>query len=323
MKKIICLILALVFCFGLSACKKNADTPKTDVSQTYTQAKEKTDSLTSFDATMNVDVKYTTGDSVAGNRSVVHTQLDRRDPEAPVYYNKYDINDYGDGKNYSSSTYYADNVVYEMSAIGEKYMMKVAVESIESAFANVAIDIPADVFKQAVVKDDKVSVTTEAENISELSESFLAGVTNSYSSVNGDGEFDFDYSDVAIEFATDDNGYFEYISISYSADFAALEGDSHVDVSLNMTYNDPGKDVDIVPPDDLSEYTWYEEDQKTQEELEGEMMEEILAMFIFEDGKATRVENYDELYAIACSKYTKETVDMYVQTIEVFGSLGN
>ena len=52
------------------------------------------------------------------------------------------------------------------------------------------------------------------------------------------------------------------------------------------------------------------------------MMEEILAMFVFENGTATKVENYDELYAIACSKYTKEKVDMFVQTIEAMSGMG-
>ena len=209
-----------------------------------------------------------------------------------------------------------------MSAMGEKYKTMVSVESIQSSFESVAIDVPANVFKSAKVKGGTVRVSADATELGEMPQTFLSGVTNCYSSPNGDGKFAFDYSKVKVEFSTTEEGYFEYILITFTADFVALEGNAKADVSLKMTYNDPGSDVDVTAPADLSEYTWYEGSDKTQEELEGEMMEEILAMFIFENNKATRVANFDELYAIACSKYTKEVVDMYVQTIETMSGMG-
>ena len=318
MKKIICLFTAIILCLGLCACGNTVDSTKI-----YTDAKAKTDSLTSFDSTMELSVKYTTGGkAVGGNQSTVHTRLDRRVEGAPVYYSIYKIKDLSIGQEYNSSTYYADNVVYEMSGMGEKYKTQVAVESIESSFDSVAIDLPVDIFAKSRVNGNKVTATTDDDDLEDMAETFLSGVTNTYSSVEGDGEFDFDYSDIKIEFATTADGYFEYISIAFTADFLALEGKSKANVSLKMTYNDPGNDVDITPPADLSEYTWHEGGDKTQEELEGEMMEEILAMFEFENGTATKVENYDELYAIACSKYTKEKVDMFVQTIEAMSGMG-
>ena len=318
MKKLFCLLVAVILSVGLISCNNTED-----ATETYTNAKAKTDSLTSFDSTMELSVKYTTsGKLKGGNESTVHTLLDRRTENAPVYYSEYKIKDLSIDQEYNSSMYYADNVVYEMYATGEKYKTQVAAESIQSAFENVAIDIPADVFAKSEVEGNKVSVKTDADNIKEFTETFLSGVTNTYSSANGDGKFDFDYSDVKIEFVTTDEGYFEYTLISFTAEFEALEGKSKADVSLKMTYNNPGSDVDITAPADLSEYTWSGGNDKTQEELEGEMMEEILAMFIFENGTATKVENYDELYAMACSKYTKEVVDMYVQTIEAMGAMG-
>lgn len=318
MKKIICLFTALILCIGLCACGNTVDA--TDI---YTAAKEKTDALSSFDSTMELSVKYTTAGKVAGgNQSVVHTRLDRRTEGAPVYYSIYDITELSTGQSYTSSTYYADNVVYEMSGMGEKYMTRVSVESIESSFESVAFDVPVNVFKSSNVNKNKVSVKAKASELGDMVDTFLSGVSGYCSSPAGDGKFSFDYSDVKIEFVTDDNGYFEYISIAFTADFLALEGSSKADVSLKMTYNNPGSDVDITPPEDLNEYTWYEGGDKTQEELEGEMMDEILAMFIFENNTAIRVENFDELYSIACSKYTKEVVDMYVQTIEAMGAMG-
>ncbi|MBR6515025.1 MAG: hypothetical protein IKT46_09370 [Clostridia bacterium] len=317
MKKIICLFTAFILCLGLCACTKTVD-----ATGLYTDAKTKTDSLTSFDSTMELSVKYTTGSKVAGNQSVVDTKLDRRTEGAPIYYSVYDITDLSSGQSYKSSTYYADNVAYEMSGMGEKYKTQVAVESIESSFESIAVDIPTNVFKKASINGNKVSVKAKASELESMTETFLSGVSSYCSSPNGDGQFSFDYSDVKIEFTTDDNGYFEYISIAFTAAFDALEGKSKAEVSLKMSYNDPGSDVDIEAPADLSEYTWYEGSDKTQEELEGEMMEEILAMFNFEDGKAIKVANYDELYSIACSKYTKEVVDMYVQTIEAMSGMG-
>lgn len=318
MKKILCLFTALILCLGLCACTETVDATKI-----YTDAKEKTDALTSFDSTMDLSVKYTTkGKVTGGNQSTVHTRLDRRNEGSPVYYSIYDITDLSTNQKYDSSMYYADNVIYEMSAIGEKYMTKASVESVESAFESIAVDLPVNVFEKAKVQENKVSVRTSVDNVRDMADTFLSGVSSSYSSLNADGKFDFKYSDIAVEFVTTDTGYFEYISISFEADFKALEGDARAEVSLKMTYNNPGSDVDIEAPADLSEYTWYEGADKTQEELEGEMMEEILAMFVFENGTATRVENFDELYSIACSKYTKEVVDMYVQTVEAMSGMG-
>ncbi|MBR4880992.1 MAG: hypothetical protein IKU19_03610, partial [Clostridia bacterium] len=225
MKKLICLFTAIILCLGLCACGN------TDASDIYTKAKEKTDSLTSFDSTMELSVKYTTGSKVAGNQSVVDTKLDRRTEGAPVYYSVYDITDLSSSQSYKSSTYYADNVVYEMSGMGEKYKTQVAVESIESSFDSVAIDVPANVFKSSKVNGNKVSVSVKASELTDMIETFLSGVSGYCSSPNGDGNFSFDYSDVKIEFTTDDNGYFEYISIAFTADFDALEGKSKADVS--------------------------------------------------------------------------------------------
>lgn len=317
MKRIFCLIAAIILCFTFFGCSEEKET--TDASATFTAAKEKTDALSSFDATMVMSVKY--DKESTGTESESTTKLDRRDPEAPVFYKEYNINDLALGQEYTTSMYYADNVVYEMSGMGEKYKTQVAVESIESSFSSVAIDLPAEIFEESTVNGNLVSAKADASKLSEFLEGFTAGASTYYSSLNEDGSFDFDFSDVDVAFTTDDNGYFGYISIGCTAEFEHADGDGKVTVSMTITYNDPGKDVEVTVPDDLSEYTWYESSDKTQEELEGEMMEEILALFDFEDGKATRVENFDELYLIACSKYGKDSVDMYVDTIEMLGGM--
>lgn len=319
MKRIICFILAVVLCFGIAGC---TEANKTDASTIYTDAKEKTDALLSFDAVMLMSLRYNEKDTDRGTESEVHVQLDRRDESAPVYYKEYRINDLSLGQEYNTSMYYADNVVYESSAAGEKYKTQVALESISGSFESVAVDIPADVFTSSEVRGNIVSASTDISKVQGLMESFLSGTSTYYTPANENGEFDYEYSDVSVSFTTDDNGYFSDISLACTVKFDHLDGKTSADISMTVTYNDPGKDVEIAEPSDLSEYTWYEESDKTQEELEGEMMDEILALFVFEDGKATRVENFDELYILACSKYGKESVDMYVETIEMLGGLG-
>lgn len=319
MKKIICFVLCVIFCLAIAGCSDN----KIDASEIYTAAKEKTDSLSSFDAVMQMSLEYDEEDLERGNESNVHIQLDRRDENAPIYYKVYNINDVSLGQKYTTSTYYADNVVYEMSGIGEKYKTMVAVESIMGSFESVAIELPPEIFEASEVDGNKVSTEADASAISGLLESFMAGTPAYYTSVKEDGSFDYEYSEVEVDFSTNNEGYFEYISLECTVDFDHAGGEGSADISMTVTYNDPGKDVEITPPDDLSEYTWYEESEKTQEELEGEMMNEILALFIFDNGTATRVENFDELYLVACSKYGKETVDMYVETVEMFGSVKN
>lgn len=318
MKRIICLVLAFILCFGIAGCTK---VNKTDASEIYTAAKEKTDSLSSFDAVMQMSLKYHEKKVSRGTESKVRVQLDGRDEASPVYYKEYNINDLSLGEQYTTSMYYADNVVYESSAIGEKYKTQVSLESISGSFDSVAVDIPAEAFSSCEVNGNIVKTKTDISKVEGLMESFLSGTSTYYTPVSENSEFDYDFSKVDIAFSTDDNGYFGYISLACSVEFDHAEGKGGADISMTVTYNDPGKDVEVTEPEDLSEYTWYESEDKTQEELEGEMMEEILALFDFEDGKATRVENFDELYIIACSKYGKESVDMYVETVEMLGSI--
>ena len=318
MKRIICLVMAVIFCFGIWGCAEKVEL--TDATGVYTAAREKTDTLVSFDATMVMSVKFDT-EKATGTESTVNVALDRRDPEAPIFYKEYNINDLSLGKEYVTSMYYADNVVYEKSGIGEKYMTAASVESVESSFESVSVELPEEIFKESEVKEKTVKAKTDASKISQLIEGFLSGVPTYFSSLKEDGSFEYTYSEVSVEFATDDKGYFDYISIACSAEFDHADGHNKADISMTVTYNDPGEDVDITAPDDLSEYTWYDGSDMTQEELEAQMMEDILALFIFEDGTATRVENFDELYIIACSKYGKETVDMYVETVEMLGGL--
>ncbi len=317
MNKIICFVLSVILCFGIVGCGDN----KTDSSATYTAAKEKTDALSSFDVVMQMSVRYSEKDVKRGNESSVHVQLDRRDESSPVYYKEYNINDLSLDRQYTTTMYYADNVVYEMGGMGEKYKTQVGLESITASFESVAIDLPPEIFESSEVNGSDVTAEADASTLSGLLEGFMAGTSTYYSPVKEDGSFDFEYSDVDVSFSTDDNGYFEYISLACVVEFEHAKGEGEADISMTVTYNDPGKDVEITAPGDLSEYTWYEESDKSKEELEAEMMEEILALFDFEDGKATRVEDFDELYIIACSKYGKETVDMYVETVEMLGSI--
>jgi len=104
------------------------------------------------------------------------------------------------------------------------------------------------------------------------------------------------------------------MAVKFKATFAHSKGDAAVDMSITVDFIDPGKAVDVKAPDDLSEYVWYEDTQKTEDELQEEFMNEVFELY---DENNNPVPEYDELYLELCAKYGKEAVDSIVETFEL------
>lgn len=318
MKRIFIIAFALLLCLSAFGCQKTED-----MSQLYLDAKQKTDSLDSFDAVMELGLIFDADGGKKGTESVVTTKLDRSNPDSPVYYTRYAVTDIELDHEYVSSTYFADEAVYEMSAMGEKYKTPVSVEAVESLFSGVAIDFPEAAFKKAVVDGNSVTAKTDAASMAQLLESFTSGVDGYFTSPNADGSFDFDYSELTLGFVTNDEGYFTEMSVSCNVKFEHLEGSAKATLTQKITYNSPGSAVTVEAPADLGEYTPYEEvEQPSQEEMEEEFMNDIFTLYNFTDGKTIRVENFDAIYAQLCAKYGKESVDTYIEYIEMLGMIG-
>lgn len=303
--------MLLTFC----SCTKTED-----ASGIFTKAKKKTDSLKSFAAVMTIDRAFTDKDNKFSDKSTVNVNLDRSNEESPVYLNEYVMEYKGDGVDtkQESSTYFADSVIYQKGVDGSKYMQIATVESVNSQFSSVAIDMPAKAFeKSRVYKNDGVTQVVaepKAKDVQTLLESFISGMETYFAPVDSADGFKFEYSTVSLSFDVNSKGYFEMMAVKFKATFAHSKGDAAVDMSITVDFIDPGKAVDVKAPDDLSEYVWYEDTQKTEDELQEEFMNEVFELY---DENNNPVPEYDELYLELCAKYGKEAVDSIVETFEL------
>lgn len=300
---------------ALVSCTKTED-----ASDIYTEAKKKTDSLESFNAIMTIERDFGDESNKFNDKSTVSVKVDQSDKEAPVYLNEYRIEHSGKDVNTTeeSSTYYADSVVYQKAADGSKYKQISTAEAVTSQFSTVAIDIPEKAFEKShVYKNDgltQVVAEPEAEVVHELLESFISGMETYFTPVNSENGFSFEYSTVSLGLDINSENYFEKMSVEFKAAFEHADGKSAVDMKITVSFIDPGKTPVIEEPEDLAEYIWYEDVEKTEDELQEEFMNEVLALY---DENNNPVPEYDELYLELCAKYGKESVDMIVETFEM------
>ncbi len=312
MKKLICAVLALVLLMSFVSCGKK------DMSGTYTEAKEKTNALSSYDITMETIMKFSSGDKVYGTDSEIEMKLDRRNEASPVYSKEYEITDLYSKFTYNSSEYYESGVLYSLSADGQKYKYATTAESVTSSFSSVALDVPEGAFKSAQVKDEEVIAKVDGKDYSDFLSTFINGTSMYFEPVNQDKSFSYKFSDAVLSFELEDNGYLEYTALKYSAEFAHKGGNATVDVFLKMSFDDPGESVSVDAPKDLASYEWYEEEELSDEEWEEQKMKDVMGLF---DENNQRVKNFDELYAIYCAKYGKDAVDLIVDSMELLNSL--
>lgn len=312
-------LLAAVMLLTFASC---SDTE--DASDIYTKAKEKTDSLKSFNAEMTINRDFVGDKDSFKDKSTIKVMVDRSEADSPVYLNTYCLEFSGNDvetKN-ESSTYYADSIIYQKTANGEKYMQLTTAESVSSQFSSVAIDIPVKAFEKSrvYVNDGLTQVVAEpkVEVVQKLLESFISGMEAYYTPVDSASGFNFEYSTVSLSLDINEEGYFEKMGVEFKATFDHAEGVAAVNMKIAVDFIDPGKDVTVEEPSDLSEYTWYENVDMTEEEWQGQMTNEVLALY---DENNNPIPEYDETYLELCAKYGKEAVDSIVDTFEMLKTI--
>lgn len=327
MKKLLCMIIALLAVLSMYGCTKTED-----ASAKFTSAKSKTDALSSFEAEMKVDFNVCdNGGDKAENNSTVHIKLDRSDKSAPVYLSKYSFKQ-GDNSS-ESSIYYENGTEYECSTIGEKYYTEVDPGSVADSFSNISIDIPQAAFAKSQTSSDSdgaqhIEAITEPSEAEQVLRDFASSVTSQYTPKDGSDDFELKFSDLKLGFDTDPNGYFTEIAISYKLDFEHSRGTTAADFDITLSYIKPGEQVSVERPSDLSEYTPIPDSSENAadtsssltEEQQYELTNEVFTLF---DDDHNKVPDYDMRYEQLCKKYDKASVDSIVEMIEALKKLSN
>lgn len=340
MKKLLLALLACAMLLSFAACNEEAPSvqqsaePKNtfDASKTYNDALKKTTELSSYDSVMELNVTYNDDSVISGINSVMTCTLDQTDAADPMLYYSVDSYDIELDNHYVNTIYYDDGWMYMSTAGGDKFKQEVPGEDVVNEYSEVPqLLLPDDAFKSAYEAGSATEARIPTSKIQDVVDDCLSGVPQYFYSVDDDNEFDFKYSDVTISFTVSEDGYLTQASLHFTADFEHLEGKATATVDYKISYIGPGKEVTVALPEDLDTYTLYDEteaqeqDEMTQEEIDeltGIMTEEVIAMYNFENGTATRKSNFDQLYREAVEKYGKQAVDNLVDTIEMMSGLG-
>ena len=197
-------------------------------------------------------------------------------------------------------------------------------QAIKGASSVASFKLP-DAFTKAEIKKetDQTTVTcvVDGAQIKDLCSSYLAMIGQ----MTG-VEPDFGFSPVNVTLNIDANGYLTGVKFAYTASFDFVGSDAVAVVESKIAYTDVSGGAVPVAPEGYRDFPDYDPNSATDsssDDTMNEMSEEAIdaAIALFEADHQTRVANYDELYAQACAKYGKDTMDSIISIIEMFGSI--
>jgi len=347
-------IITLVLCLAISmiSCKDKKDPDKEnkntettaassspldgveteDAREIYSEAKEKTDSLSAFCAELDVERTF---DSAASfkkdiSKTVVNYDASESLKYKNEYSNLYTLNDGTEIEN-TAGSYFSDSLIYEKTADGKKtiYFVDEATEaSLKEKYSNVAFDFPADIFEKSVITEGEKTVVTaypEASKIEELLQTFSGDMNPFYTPA--DSGFSYEYNQPCISFTVGNNGCFDQMTITFPVCFDHLDSTTSttakatVDIAVTLNFTDTDGEVTVEAPDDLVDYSYYDgstDDEKTQAEYEEEYMNDVMALF---DSNNNKIADFNKRYAELCLKYGRAGVDSIVSTYETLSAM--
>ncbi len=261
--RLLVIVLAVVTAVSFSGCNRMS------AYETYINAAEKVSELKGIDA----DIKFELSMSVAETTTKIPVELKIKakdidgDPEMSMAMSASFM-----GMELANDLYIKDNIVY-LNSDGMKYKQEITDEYTEMfeitdiEKLNSELEITEEDFEKEIRKENGKTIITctfPGEKLNEL----LDGLSGSGAGDMTGGLTDMDvYKDVELSdgkmtVTVDENGYITNLTISegFSAKMDAGSDtliDMSADINIDMTLNNPGGDVVITPPSDLSEYQEY------------------------------------------------------------------
>lgn len=313
-KKTLLLTLAVMSVLLLfTSCGKDSSIGvQKDSSEMYTDAKTKTERMSSYEVIKTVDRVFT-GESGSFSDSSVTVFKQKMDPNGSMRYflgmSSVLETELGDNVSTESSVYCIDNMMYENRSDGEKISYVAKDSDISERFEDLIPVFPAQALSKSSVYEGDVTQIVSNTNASTLYAvlyNYLGGLTDYYSPVEGKSVFEFTYSNVTIKFNIGKEGCFEMIEMSFDAHFDHKKGRSGIKTVVTFEFSNPDEVIDVNVPDDAGEYIWLISDEDVAEYT---LETEIEALF---DELGNPVAEYDAKYAELCDKYGKEKVDLVI-----------
>lgn len=324
---VICMSISLLF----TSCGKS----------TYEQFKtafEKTDNLESIDMTMKMDL----GMDTQGLSMEIPITLDMKGIQKDGKIEKMteDMSMEFMGQKMNTSIYTDGKYIYTQSEdIKIKTPYDIDSEDIKKAdvkFNSIVTEFKEEDLKDATVekKDGitKVSFTVSGDaiksTINSLSESLLGEMMATSQEGSDSGLEDITISDTKVSFSINSDEYIVNYSIdtNITTKIEETETDAKISLKLDLTVNNPGKEVKIDEPADLDEYVTEEEYMNSSDvydddtssvpdfsEISEDAQIEIFNKLYDENGQ--KVENYDDELNKLIDKYGS-TVPDFVEYME-------
>lgn len=245
-KKYFNMTLALLACAGvitMTGCGKK------DPFTVYSDAAKKTAELSSMEMTYDIDMTLELGGesmdmttSSTAKMSGMNTDDMKINMAMKVgaQGQEMDMNVY-----YTDGYYYADSMGTKM-----KYLMDLEQAQKELASTGLQTDMKKEDFKEISLEDQVLTFTIDGEKMSSLVDTAMSSFQGLVQGTNAS----IDIGDVKGTASVNKDGYFETSTMTVPLTMDIMGTEMKINMDMDYTYVNPGKEVTVELPDDLADY---------------------------------------------------------------------
>ena len=245
-KKYFNMTLALLACAGvitMTGCGKK------DPFTVYSDAAKKTAELSSMEMTYDIDMTLElAGESMdmATSSTAKMSGMNTDDMKINMAMKvgaqgqEMDMNVY-----YTDGYYYADSTGTKM-----KYLMDLEQAQKELASTGLQTDMKKEDFKEISLEDQVLTFTIDGEKMSSLVDTAMS----SFQGLVQGTDASIDIGDVKGTASVNKDGYFETSTMTVPLTMDIMGTEMKINMDMDYTYVNPGKEVTVELPDDLADY---------------------------------------------------------------------
>lgn len=245
-KKYFNMTLALLACAGvitMTGCGKK------DPFTVYSDAAKKTAELSSMKMTYDIDMTLElAGESMdmATSSTAKMSGMNTDDMKINMAMKvgaqgqEMDMNVY-----YTDGYYYADSMGTKM-----KYLMDLEQAQKELASTGLQTDMKKEDFKEISLEDQVLTFTIDGEKMSSLVDTAMS----SFQGLVQGTDASIDIGDVKGTASVNKDGYFETSTMTVPLTMDIMGTEMKINMDMDYTYVNPGKEVTVELPDDLADY---------------------------------------------------------------------
>ena len=245
MRKITSLLLVVVLVFStmlLTSCE--------NAQSLITKATEKTQKLDSYKAELEMEVVTSAQGMTLEIPMTIDMKVKGAQTDSPVVSATIAMSMFG--QTFDIDMYAEDEWIY-MSSNGENVKMSADDADGEYDYTDdiqsMIKDLPKDVLKDAeIVKNDDGSKTVALDLASDVFEDVYDDLIKSVNDSSDTEASNVEISDAKVKITVAD-GYISVYDISFDMDITVSEIETSSSVKCTVTFKDPGKDVEIAPPE--------------------------------------------------------------------------